>query len=331
MGGLASRASATQFLRLVAGSWRKHWVAVILVLISLSAVFDGGFFSGAGDPSNLAWGALLCLAAVWLWRGRSPDRHPLRWPGVTGHQQPAGGSEAPNSSDTEFSFSPWLPGQEPWLRTADEPVAVPAPSRRQRRASGPRLGRRVWAGWLIGLGLAVAGDRAGWYSLSVAEALAVLLAVVGAALVFGAFRGGGRWLLPLAVLLGAFVILAGRFDRPDAFGETTVTGPAAWAGVDRAAGRLIVDLRSFEFATGSGRVEINLGVGEVQVLVPDDVDLVVQAFVGLGELDIVGQRSSGADLDKTWRSDVDNEVHTVEIEVNVALGSLVVTRAGALK
>ena len=217
------------------------------------------------------------------------------------------------------------------MATQTSPQTARAVSKRKRRAPGPPVARWVWAGWLVFLGLAVAGDRLGLYSLSVSEGLAVLLGVVGAVLVVSAFRGGGRWLMPLAVVLAGSIFIARSVDWNAEYGSTTVADAAAWQGVDKGVGHVVVDLRSLDLAPSSAQVltvPLNLGVGEVEVIVPSNVDLVVKTSIGAGEADLLDRHIEGAGLEDEWRFDVAEEVRTIELDVNIGLGRLRLTQGG---
>jgi hypothetical protein len=137
-------------------------------------------------------------------------------------------------------------------------------------------------------------DRAGLVHLTVSSAISIALVVVGAGLVVGTLFGRGRWLaLPAALL----AVLAVEFGTFEAMGLHP-TGPV---GYQFAATRTVADVQP-AYGGGSGTVELDLAdvglggaarsvsldttVGEVNVWVPVNAALVVDAETALGWIDL---------------------------------------------
>jgi phage shock protein PspC (stress-responsive transcriptional regulator)/predicted membrane protein len=64
-----------------------------------------------------------------------------------------------------------------------------------------------------------------------------------------------------------------------------------------AAGELRVDLTNLTFPPGVTEVRIEMGAGEVEVRVPDDVTIDASAKVGMGEFNILGRSQAGLSLE----------------------------------
>ena len=62
-------------------------------------------------------------------------------------------------------------------------------------------------------------------------------------------------------------------------------------------GELIVDLRQTDLPPGDVPLEIDLGVGEARVIVPEDVCVATDAQVGIGEVRNFDQHNEGIDVD----------------------------------
>jgi len=158
--------------------------------------------------------------------------------------------------------------------------------------------------------------------------------------VLGAWIGRSRGLIGLGVLLG---LALGPAVLADA-----VVGPGwrDWQNADdiRVAPRAPDELSpAYEFGTGSIRLDlteldfegedlatmIDLGAGEVIVTVPDDVDVVADAAVGLGDLIILDRRSSGFEPGDAF-TDLGADGAgggRLELSIDLGLGKVEVRRA----
>jgi phage shock protein PspC (stress-responsive transcriptional regulator) len=174
--------------------------------------------------------------------------------------------------------------------------------------------------------LAVAGA---WLAGTEGQLAAWAVLVIGAALAITAFTGGARWLvlpalafaLPVAVIAAAGVDLHGglgeRSYRPATLGEVRDS-------YQLGAGRLEIDLRGVKFPAGDTSLHVRLGVGEVVVLVPNDVCVATQARIGGGYVGALDRESGG--LDVNWVNRPSPPPHTprLVLDARVGLGALFV-------
>lgn len=129
--------------------------------------------------------------------------------------------------------------------------------------------------------------------------IGLLLIAIGLAIALTPGRHG------LLVVLGVVVTLAGlpalvvgdvfTGDVGDAI-EAPVT-PAEIVPYEHGIGKLTVDLTSPRLGTEDLDAEAQIGIGELLVLVPADADVVVDAHVGIGNIDAFGQTEGGVDVD----------------------------------
>jgi hypothetical protein len=131
--------------------------------------------------------------------------------------------------------------------------------------------------------------------------LGVVLGVIGAGLVVGAFLRSGRGLIPFALLLSAltWAAVAAPLHRWEAggFGDIDAT-PTTLAQLQptyqRSAGDITLDLRGLPLrGTGSVATSVSVGAGEITVLVPADTDVALNGSTGLGDVSLGGQQVSG--------------------------------------
>jgi len=88
-----------------------------------------------------------------------------------------------------------------------------------------------------------------------------------------------------------------------------------------AIGRLTVDLTSIEGTTISD-VEISLGIGQVVVILPDEVSVRVEGDAGAGQVMILGSEQNGLGVE---HSITENDA-VFEVRVAVGLGQVEVRR-----
>lgn len=159
-----------------------------------------------------------------------------------------------------------------------------------------------------------------------------LLAVIGIALIIGAFDGPHTGL----IVAGVFVTLATiavAVSPADAFhggiGERTyrVTEQASLAPqYDVGVGELHIDLSDLDL-TESAQVRATVGAGEMTILLPPDVPVTIDASAGAGEIDLLGETSEGLSASKTYTSDgFDTAQVTLTLDLSVAAGSIEVSR-----
>jgi Cell wall-active antibiotics response LiaF, C-terminal len=169
----------------------------------------------------------------------------------------------------------------------------------------------------VGLGAAIGGGAV----------IAGLVIAIGAALTVSAFIGGRRWLvlpaLILAIPLG-FVAAAGldvnggvgdRDYQPTSVGELQ-------DGYELGVGELRIDLSQLDLPAGHTPLKLDMGVGSVRVVVPDDVCVDSNVRVGAGYARVLDRDSGGLDVD--WRrSPVDNGgVKRLVIDGDVGIGEI---------
>ncbi len=134
------------------------------------------------------------------------------------------------------------------------------------------------------------------------EVIAAIVIGIGALLALAAIRGGARWLiapaLALAIPLG--LVSAADISFAGGVGDRSYRPASQAAVADRyelGVGRLIVDLRDFDWSE-SARIplEVDLGLGEATVVIPDDVCVAPSIDVRGGEIVTGAGVSDGVDV-----------------------------------
>jgi len=333
------------------------WVAAALLVVGLLLLVDQ-----LGPPhADVIWGlALIALGALLFWqttghRQAVPDGpgQPIPAPGSTpvaaAHPEPPAPYERTLPYETPMAYQartatapppPYAPAAgpgagggfaEPWVQ--DRVGAVDRPRRAPRERSG--LGWATVGTMLVVVGGAAVLDNAGAFDLSLAQYLALALAVLAAGLLVGTWVGRARWLaLPAAVLV-PFLLLASLVTVPftGGWGDRSLVPASLARGqatYHMVAGRLRLDLtRLAAEAGGAGEAPLHVTAtmvaGTVEVVVPRDVPVHVDARMGAGAMSVLGLYSDGLSLHRAAGQSSDRVA--LDLDVDVSFGRIVVFRA----
>jgi phage shock protein PspC (stress-responsive transcriptional regulator) len=164
--------------------------------------------------------------------------------------------------------------------------------------------------------------------------IAGLVIAIGAGLCVSAFVGGARWLvlpaLVMAIPLG-FVAAAG-IDVDGGVGDRDYR-PTSLAelrdGYELGVGELRIDLREVDLPAGRTPLELDMGIGSVRVLVPEDVCVASDVRVGAGYARVFDRDSAGLDVD--WRQSPSESASAkrLVIDGHVGVGELQVVHTAA--
>jgi len=154
-----------------------------------------------------------------------------------------------------------------------------------------------------------------------------LVIAAGAAIAAGAFIKPIRWLvLPaLSLALAAGVVAASGIDLDGGVGEREYRPATTIDLRDRyelGMGELVVDLRDTRLPAGDVPLELDLGVGEARVIVPDDVCVATSADVGVGNVSLFGRDNGGIDVDFQDTPDAAPDVTRLVLDAEIGVGEV---------
>jgi phage shock protein PspC (stress-responsive transcriptional regulator) len=180
---------------------------------------------------------------------------------------------------------------------------------------------------LVGLvALAGAASFAVAFGWGVPVAIAIIL--VGGLLALAGLRGGARWLIPpaVAIAIGAGVAEAADLDFRGGIGKREYQPLSAKSipadGYRLGIGRLVVDLRHINWNRERVvRLKVDLGAGQADVFVPKRVCVAGQTHTGVGESEVVGEKSDGFDVNQIAGSG-STAVPRLQIDADVDVGQL---------
>ena len=163
--------------------------------------------------------------------------------------------------------------------------------------------------------------------------VAGIVIVCGLGLIAGAFGRGRRWLLVPALVLAvpAAVVQAADLRVEGGVGEREYR-PLSDADLvtpfELGAGELTIDMTEFDFRAGRTDVRIDMGMGAVEVIVPDGVCVSSRAQVGAGVAEVFGQENGDIDLDWSQRPRNQGDSPELFVDADLDFGAIVIRHPG---
>jgi predicted membrane protein len=162
---------------------------------------------------------------------------------------------------------------------------------------------------------------------------AVLLVVIGLALIVGAREGAHGGLIALGIFLAVILGIASVASVPQ-FGEgvgdrthrpETVAELAD--GFEWGVGSHILDLRGIDFPQGEYETKASTGIGELIIIVPQNAEVRVTWSVGIGEARLLDREHGGLGISGDWATpNYGNADVSILIDASVGIGSMQVRR-----
>jgi phage shock protein PspC (stress-responsive transcriptional regulator) len=183
------------------------------------------------------------------------------------------------------------------------------------------------AGAALGVGLAAA--------LGGGVVIASLAVVAGLVLIATAFVGGTRWLIvpALALVLPLGVVAAADIDLDGGVGEREYR-PATMSELrdhyEIGIGSVDVDLRELDIPTSRTGLDIDVGLGEAVVWVPENTCVTSNVEIGVGAADIFDRDNDGVDVSFAQSASPPAGRPVLHIEADLGAGVLEVVREGSL-
>jgi phage shock protein PspC (stress-responsive transcriptional regulator) len=157
---------------------------------------------------------------------------------------------------------------------------------------------------------------------------AVMIIVTGSLVAVGATTGravGALITLTLALIFALVLALAIRVPLFAGVGQRTahpIAATSVGSKYEHGIGDFEVNLADVRFPRGETHVKATLGVGDLTIRVPNDVDVVVDGHVGAGESDIFGRQHSGTAVHNEVTENAAGSHGTLVLDAHVGIGQL---------
>jgi phage shock protein PspC (stress-responsive transcriptional regulator)/predicted membrane protein len=291
----------------------RPWIGVVFVLIAAAILFSNfPFFDG-----GLLFPTALLVIGILLYRGDLPGINwkPKPRPDTTAHPT---NTETINAMTTNYD-SPTI--TQPIAPVVVKPRTPPSP-----------LGQITIGVTIIALGLLAAIDRvATSIDADPRHYFALAVVTIGLGVLVGTYFGRARWLIPFGLLLVPVMVGSSVADAFDGTWETPqVVSPTDFAGLaatyERGAGELVIDLTDLPWSGQTITFSAEVGVGELELRVPEGVAVEASGDVGIGEFATVAGSQGGFGIDRTYNV-AGSGLGTVVANLEVGIGRIAVESA----
>lgn len=294
----------------------------IAVAIAAASILGSGFtIDWPAIPLTLVALGVFYVAIIRPYNRRHAEQASAQ--STTSHDAATDGERTDEPGEVTFTPAPHPAGSAPPLR--DKPAG--GRPRNLRRDRGALFGLTVAFGVLVvgamGVYAATVEDIA-WPYFPLAAFL-----VTGAGMLVGGVLGNGRPIALLAFPLG-LVLLATTVLPTYTIGDDR-TYPAYARDVDssyqQGIGNFVLDLTEIrDPGSLDGRsIDIEQGVGSLEVIVPDGVDVDVDAHTDAGNLILLGKNSNGAPVSRHY-VDPPSDDPQLHLDITQTTGEIRVTR-----
>ena len=300
---------------------RTRTVALVIAGLIAGLALLGDTMGGFGFPWPLAIVALVVLAAVSLSDRRGDRRGDRPRP-----------TAPPVPHTTSYGPPPMPQTQQGWVQPTWQAqqyttqAIQQAPPRRQPnpRKRGPILFWFTLALSALGIGILGLVDAAG---AEVADSAypALVVAICGVMLLVGAFfgRAGGLILIGLLAALGMAGATAGNRVE-DRTVRMPLTADAVQDTYKIGAGELVIDLTQVadpENLDGK-RLDISVGAGSIEVILPEALDVDYDAHAGLGDVEVFTDSQDGPGVSMTGTHSGGVGVPELTLDIQVGIGEI---------
>jgi hypothetical protein len=210
--------------------------------------------------------------------------------------------------------------------------APPAPVYRPRdpRKHGPILFWFTLALVTLGLGILGMFDVAG-SDVAPSAYPALATAIIAVMLLVGAFygRAGGLILLGLIASVGLVGSTIGENIDETPRTARPITAGAVPDRYSHGAGEIVVDLTAIQNleALDGRSITVESGAGRIEVIVPDNIDVLAEASLGAGNAEVFDETRDGAGIEVQTQHDAIDEVATINLDVQLGVGEIDVRTA----
>jgi phage shock protein PspC (stress-responsive transcriptional regulator)/predicted membrane protein len=306
------------------GKGRSGMSPLSVVLLGAAALLTFSFVVSDGARASMLAAAVLVGAFLLIKRGSPAGTFPP--PPAPPGPAPAWPSEEPTAAYAQQSTATAAPAAEPvtayepprwtpppadsgyrppfaphgpFASSASYPPPVPPPPP-VKPPKPPKersiLGRLTFFAIIVVMGVLAALDMAG-LNVAVSAYFAAALATIGLGLLIGTWFGRARGLIFLAFVTAAGLLVSTGTEQWGGEFRDSVYRPATLAEVadsyEFTLGNVTLDLRSVDFTGVEQSTTVTMKVGQLQVLLPDNVDTTTQVRVG-GRAEVFGQEYTGS-------------------------------------
>jgi hypothetical protein len=166
------------------------------------------------------------------------------------------------------------------------------------------------------------------FDITAQAVFAAALLTVGLVLVAGAWFGRSRGLITLGALLTVGLVFAAALNVPLRGGvgnryDTPISASDLQRSYHIGVGKQRLDLTQLDLNGGTKYVAATVGVGDIDVVVPQNAKVVVHARAGAGQLRLFYRNFDGTQLDREMTMEATGkQAGELDLELRVGVGQV---------
>jgi phage shock protein PspC (stress-responsive transcriptional regulator) len=307
------------------------WIGIALIFIAILVLLDNIAFLSGG----VIWAVGLLAIGLLLYSGELPRLFNESDKSKEGVQQMTTTTRMDNDrADTvehvDGGAGPATPPPQSPTPAPTPPILPPPASPRLRSI----LGRVTFGVMAIALGLlALLDNTTTLIDPSPRHYIGLAITVLGLGLLVGAFVGRARWLILVGVLGLPFLFgsPALEYDFQDWDSATVHQTPTSFDELqgryEHSFGEMVIDLSALPWEGEAVDIDIDMSIGELVILVPEDVAVTGLAEVGIGHVEFDSDQSSGLSPELTLNSS--GSRGSINLDASMAIGEIDIDRIPA--
>lgn len=215
----------------------------------------------------------------------------------------------------------WTPPQP----VKHEPPLPPKPKTRSK------LTWLTLAGLAVYFGTAIVLDQSTSLNADFDRTVAWGLAALGVVLTASAFIGRARGLIFFGLLMLPIMFISGADWDVDFDGGSIETKVVQVGSLDddydTGIGSVNYDFSELDLGGETRTINIDHDIGEVEITVPDDVELIIDAEADIGDVTVLGRNDDGPGATVNYTTGTENQDNgTLILDINLGLGEIKVTQ-----
>lgn len=304
------------------------WIGIALIFIAILVLLDNVAFLSGG----VIWAVGLLAIGLLLYSGELPRLFNESETPKEGVQQMTtttrvDSDRADTVEDVDGGAGSATPPPQSPTPSPTPPILPPPAARRPPSI----LGRVTFGVMAIALGvLAMLDNTTTLIDPSPRHYFALAMTVIGVGLIVGAFAGRARWLILVGALGLPFLFgsPALEYDLQEWNSATVYQTPTTFDDLqghyDHSFGEMVIDLRDLPWEGEGVDMEIDMNIGALRILLPEDVAVTGLAEVGIGHVEFDSAQSSGLSPELSLNSP--GSIGSINLDASVAIGEIDIDR-----
>jgi phage shock protein PspC (stress-responsive transcriptional regulator) len=300
------------------------WIGIALIFVAILVLLDNVAFLSGG----VIWAVGLLAIGLLLYSGELPRLFNESDKPKEGVQQMTtttrmDSERSETVDDVDGGAGSATPPPQSPTPTPTPPILPPPAAPRPRSM----LGRVTFGVMAIALGvLAMLDNTTTLIDPSPRHYIGLAITVLGVGLIVGAFVGRARWLILVGILGLPFLFgsPALEYDFQDWDSATVLQTPTTFdelqGSYEHSFGELVIDLRALPWEGEEVDIAIDMNIGEMRILLPEDVAVSGIAEVGIGHVEFDHDQSSGLSPELTLNSP--GSRGSINLDASMAIGEI---------